>query len=83
MKKIAALMFSAMLMLPPPVITNAATVSLIDGNDQVKEIQIPIPEFKEDRIWMWQEDDGLLTKAELLDYVEYEGNKNELELTIE
>lgn len=83
MKKITALMFSAMLMLPPPVITNAATVSLIDGNDQVKEIQIPIPEFKEDRIWIWQEDDGLLTKAELLDYVEYDGNKNELELTIE
>lgn len=83
MKKITALMFSEMLMLPPPVITNAATVSLIDGNDQVKEIQIPIPEFKEDRIWIWQEDDGLLTKAELLDYVEYDGNKNELELTIE
>lgn len=83
MKKITALLFSAMLMLPPPVVTNAATVSLIDGNNSAKEIQIPIPEFKEDLIWIWQEDDGLLTKAELLDYVEYEGNKNELELTIE
>ncbi|WP_429976617.1 LPXTG cell wall anchor domain-containing protein [Enterococcus sp. AZ051] len=65
------------------MVTNAATVSLIDGNNQVKETQILIPEFKEDRIWIWQEDDGLLTKEELLDYVEYEGNKNELDLTIE
>lgn len=83
MKKITALLFSALLMLPPPVVANAATISLIDDNDQFNETQPLIPEFNEDLIWIWQENDGLLTKSELLEYVEYEGDKNKLELTIE
>lgn len=83
MKKITALLFSALLMLPPPVVGSASEMSLFDGQVGFEDMNKSIPVFKDNMIYVWQEDGGILTKEGLLDYVDYESNKNDLEVTIE
>ncbi|MGM0320827.1 hypothetical protein IGI82_001961 [Enterococcus sp. AZ067] len=83
MKKITALFFSAMLMLPPPAFVSASEVLFLDDQVGSEEVYQPIPEFSESWIRVWQENDGILTKSDILDYVDYAGDKNELDITIE
>lgn len=82
MKKITALLFSAMLMLPPPVVGSASEISLFDGQVDFEDMNKSIPAFNDNMIYVWQEDGVILTKDDLLDYLDYEGDKRDLDISI-
>lgn len=83
MKKLSILLFSALLMIPPPLVAKASEMITLDDSNATEGVQQAVPEFNDRYIYVWQEDNGVLTKNDLLDYVNYDGDIQDLAITIE